>query len=252
MIQDQLTPPGLPSLPDATGNGIALAPTGMVFNGYGQFCAGPAPHTQNETAQAAVSRRRRVRVSRKRLIPHAIPTSGTNKDRFKFIFSRVNSVQSPFKKRIQIMKQSVTILEDEKSDDLSAKDTVEPHKKCLTIQPKHTKQSKSQTAFYWKYLMQYLENACSIRHWTNNWIYFVLFLVVYRQKVQGYGTNSAKICFIRAIYTTRSSAKRCDEQSKTEWCGIGGGREAVSFFLSVFVRFLQCLLLFCWLVCSVC
>eukprot|EP01083_Nonionella_stella_P109609 319802_1 len=161
MIQDQLTPPGLPSLPDATGNGIALAPTGMVFNGYGQFCAGPAPHTQNETAQAAVSRRRRVRVSRKRLIPHAIPTSGTNKDRFKFIFSRVNSVQSPFKKRIQIRSQSSTILEDEKCDALSAKDTVEQHKKCFMTQSKHTKQFKPQTAFYWKHLMQYLEKADS-------------------------------------------------------------------------------------------
>eukprot|EP01083_Nonionella_stella_P241637 843653_1 len=161
MIQDQLTPPGLPSLPDATGNGIALAPTGMVFNGYGQFCAGPAPHTQNETAQAAVSRRRRVRVSRKRLIPHAIPTSGTNKDRFKFIFSRVNSVQSPFKKRIQIRSQSSTILEDEKCDALSAKDTVEQHKKCFMTQSKHTKQFKPQTAFYWKHLMGYLEKADS-------------------------------------------------------------------------------------------
>eukprot|EP01083_Nonionella_stella_P185536 676785_1 len=245
------TTPGLPSLSGATSNAIALAPPGMVFNTYGQFCAGPAPYTAIRTgARRTNSAKRNSASSSKK--KGTIPTSGTNKDRFKFIFSRVNSVQSPFKKRIQIMKQSVTILEDEKSDDLSAKDTVEPHKKCLTIQPKHTKQSKSQTAFYWKYLMQYLENACSIRHWTNNWIYFVLFLVVYRQKVQGYGTNSAKICFIRAIYTTRSSAKRCDEQSKTEWCGIGGGREAVSFFLSVFVRFLQCLLLFCWLVCSVC
>eukprot|EP01083_Nonionella_stella_P185537 676787_1 len=37
------TTPGLPSLSGATSNAIALAPPGMVFNTYGQFCAGPAP-----------------------------------------------------------------------------------------------------------------------------------------------------------------------------------------------------------------
>eukprot|EP01083_Nonionella_stella_P197193 725156_1 len=130
---------------------------------YGQFCAGPAPYTAWQSIRTGARRtnsakRNRASSSKKK---GTIPTSGTNKDRFKLIFPSVNSVQSPFKKRIQIMKQSVTILEDEKSDDLSEKDTVEPHKKCLTIQSKHTKQSKPQTAFYWKYLMQYFENACS-------------------------------------------------------------------------------------------
>eukprot|EP01083_Nonionella_stella_P299759 1019860_1 len=46
--------PALPSFPGGAGNGIALAPPGMVFGAYGQFCAGPAPDTECQSIRTAL------------------------------------------------------------------------------------------------------------------------------------------------------------------------------------------------------
>ena len=70
----------------------------------------------------------------KKVIDFTIPTSGTNKDKLQFIFTRISDTKSPFKKRVEIMKNTIPIIEDEKLDDATAKYAIQEYKKCFTAQ----------------------------------------------------------------------------------------------------------------------
>eukprot|EP01084_Bolivina_argentea_P314846 545368_1 len=115
----------------------------------------------------------------KKEISFDIPKTGSNKDKLKFVYSKINNVKLPFKKRVLIMQNTIPIIEDEKCDNVTAKFAIEGYKKCFVSQLTDRKKSvhvealqllqsmiksltkpfKHQIAHYLKHTMSYLEKA---------------------------------------------------------------------------------------------
>lgn len=63
-----------------------------------------------------------------------IPPNMSNKDQIKFVLSNLNDNKSPFKARMQIMKECARILQDEKCDEDAAKFAIDGFKKPYVTQ----------------------------------------------------------------------------------------------------------------------
>mmetsp|Transcript_2577 Transcript_2577/g.4178 ORF Transcript_2577/g.4178 Transcript_2577/m.4178 type:complete len:1436 (+) Transcript_2577:119-4426(+) len=141
----------------------------------------PSSPSNSRSKSSLSSSSSKKSASKKKEANYEIPSSGSIRDKLKFVYSKIGATKAPFKKRAELMKKSVPIIEDEKCDAATAKYAVEGYKKCFVAQlsdkkksvhiaacellnamiTTHTKQFKVHTAHYLKYLMQLLERSDS-------------------------------------------------------------------------------------------
>eukprot|EP00486_Rosalina_sp_Unknown_P002524 CAMPEP_0201567370 /NCGR_PEP_ID=MMETSP0190_2-20130828/7859_1 /ASSEMBLY_ACC=CAM_ASM_000263 /TAXON_ID=37353 /ORGANISM="Rosalina sp." /LENGTH=1469 /DNA_ID=CAMNT_0047987285 /DNA_START=114 /DNA_END=4523 /DNA_ORIENTATION=- len=150
---------------------------GTTSNGTGK--KGATSASKRNISSSGSKKKVTSKKKEKKEIDFNIPKTGSNKEKLKFVYSRLTDAKSPFKNRVELMKNAIPIVEDEKSDDATGKYAVEGFKKCFVAQltdrkksshiaacnllnsiiKSHTKQFKHQIPHYMKYLMQHLEKS---------------------------------------------------------------------------------------------